>query len=87
MYRNLTGRVEGPLQEGICKDAEEYGPGHQDGKCGDSIAGSGRAKMGVSAGDIHHPCADPDSQNVQRDPRHTKSRVGFHLVHITVEGR
>lgn len=57
----FTGRVKGPLQKGECKDAEENGPGYQDGKCGGSIARSGRAKTGVSFWDIHHPCADPDS--------------------------
>lgn len=83
----FTGRVEGPLEEGVCKDAEKDGPGYQDGKCGDSVAGSGGAKMGVFTWDIHHPGTDPDSQGVQRDPGHAKSGVGFHLVHINVDGR
>jgi hypothetical protein len=38
-------------------------------------------------GDIHHTGTDTDSQEVQRDPHHTKSGVGFHRIHITVEGR
>jgi len=83
----FTGRVKGPFQEGICKYAEENGPGYQDGKCGGSVAGSGGAQTGVPSWYIHHPGTDPDSQNVQRDPRHTKSGVRFHLIHITSDGR